>query len=252
MAFFKGVGGSSLRVPFRAGLAHGRVRFVGEPVALVVAETDIHGAGRGRADRDRIRGPAGHRRGRRGRRRSAPSRCTTDVPDNLAFDYEYGNRESTEPGFAEPRMSCASSCTRSASPAIRWSRSPASRIYDAASEALRALHSDARARRISRPRLSQITGLAPEKFRIRSIDVGGGFGVRNEIYPEFLAVMLAAKRTGRPVKWTGTRSETISGDHHARAADLIGELALDATGRFLALRVQWLVNLGAYCSAPGR
>ena len=49
------------------------------------------------------------------------------------------------------------------------------------------------------------------------IDVGGGFGVRNEIYPEFLAVMLAAKRTGRPVKWTGTRSETMSGDHHGRA-----------------------------------
>ena len=75
--------------------------------------------------------------------------------------------------------------------------------------------------------------------------------MRNEIYPEFLAVMLAAKRTGRAVKWTGTRSETISGDHHARAADLIGELALDEKGKFLALRVQWLVNLGAFCSSAG-
>src|SRR5947208_10569747 len=99
--------------------------------------------------------------------------------------------------------------------------------------------------------LSNITGLAPEKFRIRSADVGGGFGVRHEVYPEFLAVMLAAKRTGKPVKWLGTRSETISGDHHGRAADLIGELALDRTGRFLALRVEWLVNLGAYCFNSG-
>jgi carbon-monoxide dehydrogenase large subunit len=99
--------------------------------------------------------------------------------------------------------------------------------------------------------LAQITGLGAEKFLIRSADVGGAFGVRNEIYPEFLAVMLAAKRTGRPVKWTGTRSETMSGDHHARAADLTGELALDEKGKFLALRVQWLVNLGAFCSGAG-
>ena len=75
--------------------------------------------------------------------------------------------------------------------------------------------------------------------------------MRNEIYPEFLAVLLAAKRTGKAVQWLGTRSETISGDHHGRAADLIGELALDRKGRFLALRVQWLVNLGAYCSNAG-
>ena len=93
--------------------------------------------------------------------------------------------------------------------------------------------------------------MPPEKFRIHSADVGGGFGVRHEVYPEFLAVMLAAKRTGKPVKWLGTRSETISGDHHGRAADLIGELALDSKGQFLALRVQWLVNLGAFCSNSG-
>jgi carbon-monoxide dehydrogenase large subunit len=99
--------------------------------------------------------------------------------------------------------------------------------------------------------LASIVGLAPEKFRIHSADVGGGFGVRNEVYPEFLAVMLAAKRVGRAVKWLGTRSETISGDHHGRAADLTGELALDRDGRFLALRVQWLVNLGAFCSNAG-
>src|SRR6185312_3340479 len=74
---------------------------------------------------------------------------------------------------------------------------------------------------------------------------------RNEIYPEFPAVMLAAKKAKRPVKWTGTRSETISGDHQARAADLRGELALDAEGHILGLRVQWLVNLGAYCSNAG-
>ena len=62
-----------------------------------------------------------------------------------------------------------------------------------------------------------ITGLGAERFRIRSVDVGGAFGIRNEVYPEFLALMLAAKKTGRAVKWTGTRAETMSGDHHGRA-----------------------------------
>ena len=75
--------------------------------------------------------------------------------------------------------------------------------------------------------------------------------MRNEIYPEFLAVLLAAKRTGKAVRWTGTRSETISGDHHARGADLKGELAIDDKGKFLGLRVEWLVNIGAYCSGAG-
>ena len=133
-------------------------------------------------------------------------------------------------------MWSASSCTPSASPAIRWSRSPAPRVYDAADDTYEICVPTQGASDMKNT-LSGMIGLAPEKFRIRSIDVGGAFGVRNEVYPEFLAVMLAAKRTGKPVKWLGTRSETMSGDHHARAADLIGELALDRRGKFLALRV---------------
>ena len=100
MSFFKGVGGSSLRVPFRAALAHGRVRFVGEPVALVVAESEtlaqdaaelieieyedlpvVVEAGEAIAD--------------------GAVRLHEELPDNLAFDYEYGDRGSTETGFAE-------------------------------------------------------------------------------------------------------------------------------------------------------
>ena len=112
-------------------------------------------------------------------------------------------------------------------PATRWSRSPASRIYDAAGESYE-LCLPCQGAADLKSALAHITGLPPERFRIRAVDVGGGFGVRHEVYPEFLALMLAAKKTGRPVKWTGTRSETISGDHHGRAADLTGELALDA------------------------
>ena len=249
LSFFKGVGGSSLRVPFRAGLAHDRVRFVGEPVALVVAESE-HLA-QDAAELIEIEyedlpviveaadGVA-----------PGATRVHDELPDNLALDYEYGDRQSTEQGFAG-----AAHVVRVELRAQRIAGNPMEpksclAQYDAAKEQFE-LWAPSQGTGDLKAALAQITGLGHEKFLIRSADVGGAFGVRNEIYPEFLAVMLAANRTGRAVKWTGSRSETISGDHHARAADLTGELALDDKGRFLALRVQWLVNLGAFCSSAG-
>jgi carbon-monoxide dehydrogenase large subunit len=248
-SFFKGVGGSSLRVPFRTGLAQGRVRFVGEPVALVVAQTEHIAQDAAELvaieyedlpvlveARDAVADGA------------IP--LHDELGDNLAFDYEYGDRESTAAGFVQ-----SAHVVRVELHAQRISGNPMEpksciAVYDATDDAFELCIPTQGAADV-KTALSNIMGLPPEKFRIHSADVGGGFGVRHEVYPEFLAVMLAAKRTGRAVKWLGTRSETISGDHHGRAADLIGELALDREGRFLALRVEWLVDLGAYCSNSG-
>ena len=79
---------------------------------------------------------------------------------------------------------------------------------------------------------AHVTGLTPEQFRIHAKDVGGGFGVRNEVYPEFAALAFAARALDRPVKWTGTRSESLLSDHHGRGVTLSGELALDRDGHF--------------------
>jgi aerobic carbon-monoxide dehydrogenase large subunit len=249
MAFFKGVGGSSLRVPFRPALAHGVVRFVGEPVALVVAETEHQAQDAAELIAVEYEDlPALVEAEDALAKGAVPIHA--DQPHNLAFEYEYGNRESTDAGFAK-----AAHVVRVSVRAQRIAGNPMEpksciARYDKAGDSYEVCMptqgiSDIKAA------LAQITGLPAERFIIRSMDVGGGFGIRNEIYPEFLAVMLAAKRTGRPVKWHGTRSETISGDHHARAADLSGELALDDKGKFLGLRVDWLVNLGAYSSNAG-
>jgi carbon-monoxide dehydrogenase large subunit len=248
-SFFKGVGGSSLRVPFRTGLAHGRVRFVGEPVALVVAETEHIAQDAAELIAIEYEDLPALVEARDGIAEGAIS-LHDEAPDNLAFDYEYGDQKATEPGFAQ-----AAHVVRVEVHAQRISGNPMEpkscvAAYHAVDEAFDLCIPTQGAADI-KGALSSIVGLPPEKFRIHSADVGGGFGVRHEVYPEFLAVMLAAKRVGRPVKWLGTRSETISGDHHGRAADLIGELALDGDGRFLALRVEWLVNLGAYCSNSG-
>src|SRR5262249_23492990 len=82
-------------------------------------------------------------------------------------------------------------------------------------------------------------------------DVGGGFGGRNEVYPEFAALFLATRLLGRPVKWVGTRAESILSDHHGRGARLTGALALDQEGNFLAIRVEWLGKMGAFGSNAG-
>src|SRR6185295_9200734 len=71
--------------------------------------------------------------------------------------------------------------------------------------------------------LADVVNHPADKIRVYALDVGGGFGVRSEGYPEYAVVMLAAKLTGRPVKWISTRSETLISDHHGRAAKLIGE-----------------------------
>lgn len=249
IAFFKGVGGSSVRVPFRSGLAHGRVRFVGEPVVLVIATTEFiaqDAAERIIIDYEDLPAYVDPR--------AAIAEGATplheELPDNLAFDYEYGDLKSTEPLFAQ-----AAHLVRTEVLAQRISGNPMEpkscvALYHPSEDAFEICIPTQGANDL-KAAFSAVLGMEPEKFRVRSADVGGGFGVRNEAYPEFIAVMLAAKRTGKPVKWRGTRAETISGDHHGRAATLIGELALDKRGRFLALRVEWIVDVGAFCSSAG-
>jgi carbon-monoxide dehydrogenase large subunit len=249
MAFFKGIGGSTLHDPFRPALAHGRVRFVGEPVAIIVAETEF--LAQDAAELIEIEYEDLPVLVEAADAFSDKAATLHDgVPNNLAFDYVYGDAAKTEQAFAG-----AAHVVTAELRAQRISGNPMEpksclARYDAAKDTYEVWLPSQGVSDLKNA-LAQMTGLDRDRFVLHSEDVGGGFGVRNEIYPEFPAVMLAAKQAGRPVKWTGTRSETLSGDHHGRAADLRGELALDASGRFLGLRVQWLVNLGAYCSGAG-
>src|SRR5205814_8448531 len=82
-------------------------------------------------------------------------------------------------------------------------------------------------------------------------EVGGGFGVRFNAYPEYGALLYAAKNLGRPVKWVGTRSEVFLGDEQARDILHTGEMALDASGRILGMRFDYLSNMGAYVAFTG-
>ena len=182
----------------------------------------------------------------------APARrCIhADVPGNLAVDYEYGSRAPVDEAFAK-----ASQVVRVTLEAQRIAGNPMEpkaclMAYDPRT-GMHEIYLPTQGASGIRAELAYITGIAEEKFRVHAQDVGGAFGIRNEIYPEFAAVLLATRTLGRPVKWIGTRAESIVSDHHGRGVTLTGELALDGNGNFLALRIGWLVNLGAYCSNAG-
>jgi aerobic carbon-monoxide dehydrogenase large subunit len=247
--FMKGKGGSAFKLPHRHALAHERVRFVGEPVALVVAESEA--AGQDGAERIAIEyrdlAPAVTAEGALA---AGAPQLHPDVPGNLAMEYEYGALAPVEAAFAQ-----AAHVARVSLDAQRIAGNPMEpkaclAAYDAAT-GIYDLYLPTQGMSALREGLAQVAGVTPDKIRIHAHDVGGAFGVRNEVYPEFAALFLATRLIGRPVKWVGTRAETILSDHHGRGAQLTGALALDAEGNFLAVRIEWLVNLGAYASNAG-
>ncbi len=246
---YPGRGGMTIRVPHRDVLAQGRVRYVGQEMAFVVADTAL--AAQDAAERIEVEF------------RDLPVLADADdalapgapqihagIPGNLCFDYEYGDEAKTGEAFAR-----AAHVTRITLDSQRIAGNPMEpkaclAAYEAAADRFD-LYTSSQGMSLMVGGLSGVTGLPAEKFRVHAQDVGGGFGVRSDAYAEYLAAILAAKTLGRPVKWVSSRSETFLSDYHGRAAKLVGELALDRDGNFLGIRIEWIVNAGAYLSTPG-
>jgi carbon-monoxide dehydrogenase large subunit len=238
-----------IKVPRRDILARERVRYVGQEIALVVADSPA--AAQDAAERievDFADLPAVVD----GAAALAPDapQLHDDVPGNLAATYEYGNEQAAAEAFAR-----AAHVTRLRLDSTRVSGTPMEpkacvAAYDAASDSYD-VYASSQGLSMMMPNFVAITGVPAERIRLHARDVGGGFGIRSQAYPEYIALMHAAKLAGRPVKWVGSRFETIVSDHHGRAIELSGELALDKDGRFLALRVHWICNMGAHLSQAG-
>lgn len=245
---FVGKNGMKARAPERPVLAHKRVRFVGEAVALVVAESV--GAAQDAAelvdiryrDLQSVTDPEGA---------LAPGapQLSEEVPGNLAWESEVGDEASVNAAFA-----AAHHITRGKIVSTRVAPNPMEPraclvTYDAGAESYR-IHSPMQGVTTLRSQLSSYTKVPPEKLVFEARDVGGGFGQRSGAYPEYAALMIAAKALGKPVKWTSTRTEGMMTDTHGRNMIAHGQLALDRDGKFLAMRIDWVVDLGAYLS-PG-
>ncbi len=243
----RGRGGAALINPKRPALALGRVRFVGEPVALVVAATQAQAQDAAElimVDYD-------------DRMVSASAEAAVadgaglihdEAPGNLCFDYEYGDADATEAAFAS-----AAHVVRLDLRSDRVVGNPMEPKAALANwrDGKLDLWTSTQGMVALRDSMAGLTGLSPDLIRVRAHDVGGGFGIRGPAYPEHAALALAARQTGRPVKWVASRSETFLSDYHGRGLRMTGALALDADGRFLALRHEWLCDQGAYPVATG-
>ena len=93
--------------------------------------------------------------------------------------------------------------------------------------------------------------MEPHQVRVLTGEVGGSFGMKSAVYPEYVPLLHAARKLGRPVKWCDSRSESFLSDQQGRATVIEGALALDETGRFLAVRVHHRADMGAYLTGPG-
>ncbi|MGQ0751963.1 MAG: xanthine dehydrogenase family protein molybdopterin-binding subunit [Betaproteobacteria bacterium] len=247
MAFI-GKNGMKARSPERPVLAHNRVRFVGEAVALVVA--DSAAAAQDVADLVEIayRDLQSVTDPERALEDGAPQ-LSDDVPGNLAWESEIGDRKAVEAAFAN-----AAHVTRAKVVTTRVAPNPMEPraclvAHDPATDTYR-INSPMQGITTIRSQLSAYTKVPPEKLVFEARDIGGGFGQRSGAYPEYAALMIAAKTLGAPVKWVATRTEGLLTDTHGRNMIAYGQLALDQDGRFLAMRIDWIVDLGAYLS-PG-
>ena len=237
--------GSPAYVPPRPALARGEVRHVGDPVALVVADTPeraVDAAALVAVDYGALPAVAATAEATRP---GAPA-VWSDAPDNVAFVWEAGKRDAVERAFAN-----AAHVSRLDFVVTRVAAAPlepraAVGEYDRRSGRL-TLHTGIQGPHLLRTLLAdQVFRVPQSHLRVITGEVGGSFGMRSGAYPEHVLVLWAARRLGRPVKWTSDRREGFVTDEHGRDNVSRAELALDGNGKFLALRVAITLNVGAY------
>jgi carbon-monoxide dehydrogenase large subunit len=241
--------GGEQRATPRFSLTQGRVRYVGEPVALVVAETSAQAQDAAEAIAIEYSELPAVITAREALASGAPQ-LHEGVPGNLVLDFEGGDEAATNAAFA--RASRVTKLTAYHTRVVGNPMEPRAAMgsWDPAS-GMYYLHATTQGVGPMRSQLSAMLGVPPDKVRVVAEEVGGGFGVRFNAYPEYGALLLAAKKLGRPVKWVGTRSEIFLADEQARDIVHGGELAMDDEGRILGMRFEYLANLGAYLAFTG-
>ena len=238
--------GSPMFAPPHHGLTRDRVRYVGDPVAMVIAETlaqaedaaerlaiDYEPRPAVTSTADAVGGPA----------------VWDECPDNVSNVHEIGDRAATDAAFAAAARTVRRRYVISRVHAQYMETRGALGVWDPGEQRY-TLYADVQyPHRVRTALATNILKVPEHQIRVIAGDVGGGFGTKGWQYPEHRLVLWAARRLGRPVKWRCERREAIPADEHARDNVSDAELALDADGRFLALRVRTLANVGAYVSS---
>jgi carbon-monoxide dehydrogenase large subunit len=238
--------GSPMFAPPHRGLTQDRVRYVGDPVAMVIAETRAQAEDAAElvaieyeplpsvtSTADAIGGAA----------------VWDECRDNVSNLFESGDKAATDAAIAGAHRIVRRRYSISRVHAQYMEPRGAMGVWDPGEERY-TLYADVQYPHRVRTALATNVFKIPEhQIRVIAGDVGGGFGTKGWQYPEHKLVLWAARKLGRPVRWACERREAIPADEHARDNVTDAELALDAEGRFLALRVRTLANVGAYVSS---
>jgi aerobic carbon-monoxide dehydrogenase large subunit len=245
----KGRDGAELIKPFRPALAIGKVRFVGETVALVIADTRNQAIDATELIEVDYQELPIVTTAVDSLKPTAPLLHET-APGNRVFDFGQGD----EAG-ADAAMKTAHKVVKLTLHNNRVAASPMEpravlASYDPAKDHLD-FYSPTQGVNNLRTQLMNVLGLTDDKLDVIAFDVGGGFGVRGNIYPEYPALAVATRKLGKPVKWVSTRAEAMLADEQARDTHSSGMLALDANGKFIGLRFDFVSNLGAYLAPAG-
>ena len=245
---FKRPDGKPMFAPVFPGLARDEVRYVGEPIAIVVAETLA--AAKDAAERIDVAFEELPAMATLAAAIAPGARATWDeCPGNVAYLYEAGNKAAAEAAFARAARIVRRRYTISRIFAHYMEPRGAVARYDEGDERFTLYVDTQYPHRVRGVLANRILKIPEHKLRVVAGDVGGAFGTKGWLYPEHRLVLWAARRLGRPVKWTCERSEALLADEHARDNVSEAELALDADYRFLALRVRTFANVGAYLSS---
>lgn len=238
--------GSRTITPERRVLADDVVRFVGEPVAFVVAD-DAQSA-RELAEMVEIDYvPLPVATGGRAALETGAPVLHPELASNEAFEYRLGDAAATDEAFRRAAHVTRVQLDNNRVAAAYLETRGVVAEYDAAA-ARYTLTLGCQGAHVVRRMLAQIMGIEEQRLRVIVPDVGGAFGTKIFTYPEYVLAAVAAERLRLPVKWIASRHEHFVGDTQGRDSNSIAEMAMDADGRFLAMRLDTVANLGAYCS----
>ena len=232
--------------PVHHALAIGKVNYVGDHVAVVIAETQAQaqaGAEMVEVDYEELPAVVGT-----GSAWNNATQIHEEAPANLCYDWEIGDAAATDAAFAAAaHVTTIDIVNNRLIPNAMEPRACLAEFNQGTGDWT--LHVTSQNPHVHRLVMSAFNGVAPEhKLRVIAPDVGGGFGSKIFIYAEEVVCTWATRKVGRPIKWTAQRSESFLCDAHGRDHVSKAELALDADGKFLGLRVNTKANLGAYLS----
>jgi len=241
--------GSPIHYVPRPALASDKVRFVGDPVACVIAETVAQAKDAAEAVSLDVNSLAAVLKPADAVKPGAPQ-VFDQVANNLALDFHYGDAAKVGEAFAKAKH--VTRLETSNQRMIVASMEPRAAIGEFDKTAGKwTLYSCSQGVHGLKTSLMEILSAPADKVRVVTGQVGGSFGMKASVYPEYVCILHAAKALGRPVKWTDERSGSFVSDHHGRAQDMVIEIAFDENAHILAIRLSGYGDMGGYLAQFG-